>query len=115
MRAKAAKGGVEMPMLIAANKLDLFTALPTKLVKNSLETEITKLRDSKSKGLMDSGIGMDDADDEREVLGGAGEGKFSFDLMEEYNIPIEIAGSNVLSSDGSVDVKEIWNWMGRHL
>lgn len=115
MRAKAAKGGAEMPVLIVANKLDLFTALPTKLVKNSLETEITKLRDSKTKGLLDSGIGMDDADDEREVLGGAGEGKFTFDLMEEYNIPVEIAGSNVLSSGGSADVKEIWDRMGRHL
>lgn len=112
---KASKGGADMPVLIAANKLDLFTALPTKLVKNSLESEITRLRNTKSKGLLDSGVGMDEELDDRDILGGGGEGKFDFSLMEEYHVPIEVAGGSVLSSDGSVDVQEWWDWIGRHL
>lgn len=112
---KSRKAPHEMPLLVAANKLDLFTALPTKLVKASLESELTKLRTTKAKGLLDSGIGMEDDLEDREVLGGSGEGKFDFTLLDEYNISVEVAGGNVLSSDGSSDVIEWWNWMGRHL
>lgn len=112
---KVSKGQSCMPVLIAANKLDLFTALPTKLVKNSLESELTKLRGTKSKGLLDSGIGIDDDLEDREILGGAGESKFDFTLMGEYNVPIEVAGGSVLSADGTADVQEWWDWIGRHL
>ena len=52
-----AKDGKGLPLLLAANKLDLFTALPAALVKSALEKEITKVRDSRSKGLLDSGGG----------------------------------------------------------
>jgi len=113
--SKSSKGPTELPVLIVANKLDLFTALPTKLVKNVLETEITKLRNTRSKGLLDSGIGMDDdRADERDMLGGGGEGKFEFGMMEEYNIPVETVGANVLGVDG-VDVEKVWQWIGNHL
>ena len=112
---KTSKGAALMPVMIAANKLDLFTALPAKLVKHALETEITNLRSTKSKGLLDSGVGMDeDNQDEQEVLGGAGEGKFEFKLMEEYNVPIEVLGGNVVGIDGA-DTKKWWDWIGRHL
>lgn len=113
--SKTSKGPGEMPVLIAPNKLDLFTSLPTKLVKDALETEITKLRNSRSKGLMDSGIGMDDGPtDEIEILGGGGEGSFDFGLMEEYNIPVHVAGGSVLGNDGP-DTEKWWEWIGNHL
>lgn len=115
LTGKASKDQTGMPVLIAANKLDLFTALPTKLVKTSLELELTKLRGTKSKGLLDSGIGMDDDLEDREILGGAGESKFDFSLMEEYHVPVEVAGGSVLSAYGTSDVKEWWDWIGRHL
>lgn len=113
-KARTSKGPAEMPVMIAANKLDLFTALPAKLVKASLEAEVTKLRASKTKGLLDSGIGMDDLVEEQEVLGGNGEGKFEFKLMEEYNVPIEVIGGNVLGADGA-DTSKWWDWIARHL
>lgn len=113
--AKTSKGSSEIPVLVAANKLDLFTALPTKLVRKSLEAEITKLRNTKSKGLIDSGVGMNDDElDDPEVLGGNGEGKFEFKLMEEYNIPIEVAGGSVTSAEGP-DTDAWWDWIARHL
>lgn len=113
--SKSSKGASETPILIAPNKLDLFTALPTRLVKSALELEMTKLRNTRSTGLLDSGIGMDDdAAEERDMLGGGGEGKFEFGLMEEYNIPIEVIGGNVLGADGA-DVEKWWEWLANHL
>lgn len=113
--SKSSKGPSEMPVLIAANKLDLFTALPAKLVGSSLEAELTRIRASRSKGLLDSGIGMDDdSAEDRDVLGGAGEGAFKFGMMEEYNIPIEVSGGSVMGSEGA-DVQNWWQWIADHL
>lgn len=112
--AKSSRAAAGLPVLIAANKLDLFTSLPTKLVKNALEAELAKLRNTKSKGLLDSGVDVDDSDD-RETLGGGGEGDFKFSLMEEYNVPVEVLGGSVVGSGAAADVQQWWDWIGRHL
>ncbi|KAL9091542.1 MAG: hypothetical protein Q9159_001402 [Coniocarpon cinnabarinum] len=113
-RSKSSRGVAQMPVMVAANKLDLFTALPAKLVKSTLESEITRLRSTKSKGLLDSGVGMDDNDqDDREVLGGAGEGKFEFKLMEEYDVPVEVLGGSVQGAEP--DTAAWWTWIGQNL
>ncbi|SLM37646.1 signal recognition particle receptor beta subunit [Lasallia pustulata] len=106
----------EIPMLIAANKLDLFTALPAALVKTALESEITNVRRSRAKGLLDSGIGIGDADlgEERDWLGDGGEGKFDFSQMEEVNVSVTVSGGNVLGADGA-DVVRWWDWIGSNL
>ena len=51
-------------VLLAANKADLFTALPAALVKNNLEAELARVRAHRSKGLLDSGAGADDGDND---------------------------------------------------
>lgn len=114
--SKSSKGPRQLPVLIAANKLDLFTALPAQLVASSLESEITSVRNSRNKGLLDSGIGMSDLDigEEREWLGDGGEGKFDFTQMEEVNVSVSVAGGNVQGSEGS-DVKKWWDWIGSNL
>ena len=56
----------------------------------------------------------DDTADERDTLGGAGEGAFEFGLMEEYNIPVEVIGGNVLGVEGAT-VGQWWDWIGNHL
>ena len=77
--SKTSKGPKEMHVLVAANKMDLFTALPATIVKNTLEKEISKVRDSRSKGLLDSGAGRDDeVDDNEEWLGETGSTQFKF-------------------------------------
>lgn len=110
---KTAKG---IPVLIAANKMDLFTALPTSLVRSVLEQEITNIRASRAKGLLDSGIAMTDLDagDEKDSLGEGGEGKFEFSQMEEVNVSVTVAGGNVASA-GDNDVTKWWDWIGSHL
>lgn len=114
--SKSTRVPKELPVLVAANKLDLFTALPAPLVKLALESEITKVRSSRGKGLLDSGIGMNDLDigDEKEWLGDGGEGKFEFSQMEEVNVSVIVAGGNVLGTDGP-DVKHWWDWIGSNL
>ena len=114
--SKSSRGPKELPVLIAANKLDLFTALPAPLVKTALESEITSVRSSRNKGLLDSGIGMNDPDigEEKEWLGDGGEGKFDFSQMEEVNVSVTVAGGNVLGADGN-DIQQWWDWIGSNL
>jgi len=115
--SKSSKTAREIPVLIAANKMDLFTALPSALIKNTLETEMSKIRNSKSKGLLDSGIGMDDSidsDDKDDWLGEMGSKDFKFGQLEEFNVSIEIAGGNILGGDGP-NVTKWWTWIGDRL
>ena len=113
---KSPRGPTELTVLVAVNKLDLFTALPAPLVKAALESEITNVRSLRTKGLLDSGIGMNDLDigDEKEWLGDGGEGKFDFTQMDEVNVSVTVAGGNVLGADGP-DVKQWWDWIGSNL
>jgi len=115
--SRSSKAPKEIPVLIAANKMDLFTALPTALVKNTLETEVAKVRKSKSKGLLDSGIGMGDAaelEEKDDWLGEMGSSDFKFGQLDEFNISVEVAGGNVLGGEGA-EVKKWWTWVGERL
>lgn len=111
--SKSSKSRKDMPILIAANKLDLFTALPAPLVKARLESEITKIRKSKSEGLLDAGVGTKDMDtgDDREWLGEFGEGNFEFSQLDEFNIHVQVRGGNASGADRS-DIKQWWEWIG---
>lgn len=118
--SKTSKGPSSIPVLIASNKLDLFTAIPTNLVKSKLENEISNLRSSRSKGLLDSGVGMDGDEgmEDREVLGGGGEGGFTFGLLEEYGVEVSVVGGNVLAAGGEglgSDVGGWWGWIAERL
>ena len=114
--SKAAKKLKEIPVLIAANKMDLFTAIPIGLVKKNLEAEITKVRTSRSKGLLDSGIGMDDGgDDEKDDwLGEMGSTDFKFSQMEEFDVQIEVVGGSVAGGEPP-RVHDWWNWIAERL
>ena len=111
--SRSSKAPRELPVLIAANKLDLFTALPAPLVRTALEAEILEVRSSRNKGLLDSGIGMNDLDigEEKEWLGDRGEGAFSFKQMEEAGVSVDVLGGNILGGDGP-DVEAWWAWIG---
>lgn len=87
----------EIPVLVAANKQDLFTALPPGSVREKLEAEIDRIRKSKTKGLMDASMDSAAVDaDEDDVLGDDyAEGVFSFKLLEQVGIKVEVAGGAV--------------------
>jgi len=109
---KTSRAPSEIPVLVAANKLDLFTALPATLVKSALEKEITSVRTSRSKGLLDSGIAMNGADsgDDKNWLGDGGEGTFEFSQLEEANITVTVIGGNVIGN--GADIIKWWDWIG---
>ncbi|KAE8442123.1 hypothetical protein EG329_003829 [Mollisiaceae sp. DMI_Dod_QoI] len=112
--SKSAKALKEIPVLIAANKMDLFTALPAALVKSSLEAEITRVRSSRSKGLLDSGIGMEDENEENDDwLGEMGSKEFKFKQMEEFDVSVEVLGGNVCGEEPKVD--KWWQWIAERL
>ncbi|KAL7626439.1 hypothetical protein AAE478_003211 [Parahypoxylon ruwenzoriense] len=96
-------------VLVAANKLDLFTALPASLVKSNLEAELSRIRQSRSKGLLDSGVGTDEIGSEEQDawLGAYGSEKFTFNQMREFDIEVDVVGGSVL--EGKVD--KWWDWI----
>ncbi|KAI0379658.1 P-loop containing nucleoside triphosphate hydrolase protein [Hypomontagnella monticulosa] len=106
---KTSKTPNAIHVLIAANKLDLFTALPASLVKSNLEAELGRIRQSRSKGLLDSGVGVDEVGSEEQDgwLGEYGSEKFSFGQMREFDIEVDIVGGSVL--EGNVD--KWWDWI----
>lgn len=113
MKVKSSRAIKELPVLIAVNKLDLFTALPAPLVKTRLEGEITGIRESRSKGLLDSSIDIGDSgdvDEDKYWLGEPDDNKFTFSQMSEMSVPIEVAGGYATGPDGA-DVKQWQGWI----
>ena len=108
-----------IPVLVAANKQDVFTSLPAGIVKGKLEEEIAKVRHARSKGLMDSGIGMEDdagGDEEQNWLGEYGAKDFRFGQMEEHGIEVRVSGGNVKGGGGEKGkVDGWWAWIGDNL
>ncbi|KAH7350274.1 signal recognition particle receptor beta subunit-domain-containing protein [Pyrenochaeta sp. MPI-SDFR-AT-0127] len=117
--AKSSKGPKEIPVLIAANKMDLFTALPANLVKIQLEKAITAVRANKAKALRDAGAalsgGEDDVDEEKEWLGEGGEGAFEFSHLQEIGTNVNVVGGNVVSGREGGDVGAWWAWIAEQL
>ncbi len=113
---RLAKGGskakAEIPILVAANKQDLFTALPPGAVRQRLEVELERVRQSKSKGLTDVGNEREE-DDESGVLGGGGEDRFTFKMFEdEYGIKVEVTGGAVRGEEAGKGVERWEHWIG---
>ncbi|TLS30952.1 hypothetical protein PpBr36_02257 [Pyricularia pennisetigena] len=102
-----------VPVLIAANKMDLFTALPAVLVKSNLEAELGRIRSTRSRGLLDSGVGADDIDAGAEEgddwLGQYGSEKFTFSQMREFDIEVDVLAGNVEGDGPGVD--KWWEWI----
>ena len=113
--AKSSKGPAGIPVLIAANKLDLFTALPAQLVKKRLEDEITKIRSTRAKGLLDSAVDMED-DEDREWLGEGGEGSFNFGQMKEAEVEVSVLGGNASAKgEEKTQADAWWTWIAQQM
>ncbi len=118
---KRAAGGKDkdrqqgVPVLVAANKMDLFTALPANMVRASLEAEISRIRASRSKGLLDSGVGADDlgAEEQDGWLGEYGSDKFTFAQMQEFDIQVDVLSGSVMAEEPDVD--KWWWWIAQKI
>jgi len=117
----AMKASTALPVLVAANKQDLFSALPSGSVRDKLENEIDRIRKSRSRGLMDASEKLNSGGrEEEEILGGDdGQGSFTFSqLEEEFGIHVEVVGGAV-KADGEADalagVRRWEGWFGSYL
>lgn len=112
---KSSRAPVAVPVLVAANKLDLFTAMPAALVRSGLEAELGRIRQTRSKGLLDSGVGGDDdgagVEEADGWLGEFGSEKFSFGQMREFDIEVDVIGGNVVGDGPGVD--KWWQWIAK--
>ncbi|KAF6808244.1 srp receptor beta subunit [Colletotrichum sojae] len=113
--SKSSKNPAPIPVLVAANKLDLFTALPGALVRSSLEAEITRIRSSRSKGLLDSGVGIDEVGDEEhdDWLGAYGTEKFTFEQLREFDVEVDVVAGNVTGGGPGAD--KWWAWIAERI
>ena len=106
----SSKSKGDVSVLVAANKQDLFTALPAGAVKDRLQTEIERVKESRRRGL---GTVGKEVDDDEDVLGGGGEAKFSFDMMkDEYDIEIDVVGGSVRGVEAGKGVQQWEAWIG---
>ena len=109
---RTSRAPAAVPVLIAANKLDLFTALPAALVRSRLETELGRIRKTRSKGLLEASVGTDEVDAPEEGddwLGEFGSEKFSFNQMREFDVEVDVVGGNVLGEGPGVG--KWWSWI----
>jgi signal recognition particle receptor subunit beta len=116
-RRKTGKGGSkakgEIRVLVAANKQDLFTALPQGAVRERLEVEIERLRASRRRGLVTVGEEEGAEVDGEDVLGGDGEEKFSFGILQqEYGIEVDVLGGAVKGEEAGKGVRRWEEWVG---
>jgi len=105
-----------VPVMIAANKMDLFTALPATMVRTNLEVELTRIRATRSKGLLDSGVGMDDvgSEDQDAWLGEYGSEKFSFKQMQEFDIDVDVLPGSIIGQEGT-GADKWWWWIAQKI
>lgn len=97
------RGGTDI--LIAANKSELFTAVPAKRLRSLLETEFQKIRESRARTVGKVGSDEKDDDDYEDNAGswlGLKDGKpFRFEDLE----------SDVIVVDGSVESGKTSGWV----
>ncbi|KAL4903726.1 hypothetical protein BDW74DRAFT_38804 [Aspergillus multicolor] len=119
----SAKAAAEIPILIAANKQDLFTALPPGSVREKLEAEIDRIRKSKSNGLMDASADVNEGDDEDDILGSYDlKDTFTFKALEdEIGVNVDVVGGAVKGDEGDegdevgAGVRRWEEWVGQCL
>lgn len=117
----SSKAGATIPILVAANKQDLFTALPPGSIRQKLELEIDRIRKTRQKGLMDASASSELNEDEDEILGGDdGRDTFTFQALEDdIGIKVEVIGGFTKAeggdADGATGIRKWEEWIGRRL
>lgn len=110
---KKAKGE-DVRVVVACNKQDLFTSLPPAAIRERLQTELQRVRTSKRRGVsaVDAKEDQDENEDET-VLGGGGEGPFSFKMLEEeFGVSVDVVGGFVKGDEDGKGVRKWEEWIG---
>lgn len=97
--------------------MDLFTALPAGMVQKALELEISEVRNSRERGLLDSSAKVGNElgpEPEQEWLGDGGESVFAFEQMLDVGVDVTVLGG-VLQGGETADVQAWWRWIADQL
>lgn len=90
----------QVPVLIASNKEDLFTACPAEVVGERLEEEVIAVRERRSTGLLQAGEDEDGRGEREELIGGGPDG---WGWAEEAGVRVEIRGGNFVGASQGAD------------
>ncbi|KAK6501625.1 hypothetical protein TWF481_009460 [Arthrobotrys musiformis] len=95
-----------VPLLIACNKNDLFTALPSAKISNLLQAELSRMKETKRKGLLNAGAGENDDEDLDFVLGDAASDQITWEGLKEFGVDVSVQSGSV--KGGAVDGWTSW-------
>lgn len=106
-----------IPVLLAANKQDLFTALPPTAVREKIQDEIEKIKKSRKSGLSDADVNpLAEHKNTEEVLGRDYDEVFSFKVLgENTGIKVDVSGGAVNDDDNRSGLKHWESWIGQCL
>lgn len=110
-RRSTGKSAEGIAVLVAANKQDLFTALPPGSVKQKLESEIDRIRQTRQRGLLDASAGLENrgVDDENDEVLGQDDDVFTFQSLEDdIGLKVEVIGGSAKAENE----KETENFTG---
>ena len=115
-RPKAVKKakGEDVRVLIACNKQDLFTSLPPAAIREKLQVALERVRTTKKRGVtaVDAREDQDENEDET-VLGGGGEGRFDFKMLEaEFGVGVDVIGGFVKGDEDGNGARKWEEWIG---
>ncbi|KAF3938227.1 hypothetical protein ABW19_dt0204610 [Dactylella cylindrospora] len=95
-----------LQLLIACNKNDLFTSLPSAKISSLLQVELGRMKETKRKGLLNAGADEADDEDLGRVLGDENSDQVTWDSLRDYGVDISIQSGSV--KNGSVDSWKSW-------
>lgn len=102
--SESSSGSLEpLPVLIACNKSELFTALPANKISALLQSELGKMKETKRKGLLNAGADAEDDENIDEILGDENSNNITWEGLREYGVDISI-------HSGSIKKEDIGQW-----